>query len=87
MTKAMALELGPHNISVNAIAPGGILTEGVERQFGMPMKDLKNMMPKPPLESVGKPEDIANVVLFLASSASDFITGIMIVADGGAVLT
>jgi NAD(P)-dependent dehydrogenase (short-subunit alcohol dehydrogenase family) len=36
---------------------------------------------------VGKPEDIANVVLFLASSASDFITGIMIVADGGALLT
>lgn len=87
MTKAMALELGPHNICVNAVAPGGILTEGLERQFGIPMEDLKDIMPKGPLGRIGTPEDIANVVLFLASSAADFLTGIMIIADGGALLT
>ncbi len=87
MTKALALELGPHHINVNAIAPGGILTEGVERLFGMPLKDLSEMMPKGPLGRVGVPEDIANVALFLAGSASDFLAGIMIVADGGILLT
>lgn len=87
MTKAMALELGPHNICVNAIAPGGILTEGVERQFGISLKECESIMPKGPLGRVGIPEDIANVVLFLSSGASDFLTGIMILADGGVLLT
>jgi 2-dehydro-3-deoxy-D-gluconate 5-dehydrogenase len=89
MTKALALELGPHNICVNAVAPGFILTEGVERLFGMgmPKEDLVEIMPKGPLGRVGVPEDIANVVLFLAGGASDFLTGTMIVADGGILLT
>ena len=87
LTKALALELGPHRINVNAVAPGGILTEGAERLFGISKEDLANVMPKPPLGRVGLPEDIANVVLFLAGSASDFLTGIMIMADGGILLT
>ena len=87
MTKALALELGPHHICVNAVAPGGILTEGVERQFGMSKEELAKMWPKGPLGRVGIPEDIANVVLFLSGSASDFLTGIMIVVDGGILLT
>jgi 2-deoxy-D-gluconate 3-dehydrogenase len=82
VTKALALELGPHNIMVNAIAPGGIQTPGAS---GPVTSDefLQAFIARIPLRRVGVPDDIAKVVFFLASGASDYMTGSLIVVDGG----
>jgi 2-deoxy-D-gluconate 3-dehydrogenase len=82
VTKALALELGPHNIMVNAIAPGGIQTPGAS---GPVTSDefLQAFISRIPLRRVGVPDDIAKVVFFLASGASDYMTGSLVVADGG----
>jgi|SaaInl7_200m_RNA_FD_contig_81_564736_length_2630_multi_15_in_0_out_0_2 2-dehydro-3-deoxy-D-gluconate 5-dehydrogenase len=95
LTKALALELAPNRILVNAVAPGSIITPGTEAvrgglsgQMGVsPESILANFMPRVPLQRMGKPDDIAKVVLFLASAASDYITGDVIVADGGFLLS
>ncbi len=94
-TKALALELGPHNISVNAIAPGGIQTPGGQAQSAaimstvtVPIEELtKAFMARIPLRRMGEPDDIAKVALFLASSASDYMTGSLVVVDGGYLLS
>ena len=82
VTKALALELGPHNIMVNAIAPGGIQTPGAS---GPVTSDefLQAFISRIPLRRVGVPDDIAKVVFFLASGASDYMTGSLVVVDGG----
>ncbi len=95
VTKALALEFGPHNINVNAIAPGGIQTPGGQAQSAtilqatnMPYEELtKAFTARIPLGHMGEPDDIAKVVLFLASSASDYMTGGLIVVDGGYLLS
>jgi 2-dehydro-3-deoxy-D-gluconate 5-dehydrogenase len=93
-TKALALELAPHGIRVNAIAPGGIVTEGASRPLagsGMSEEDTRRMVEeftrRIPLGRMGEPEDIANVTTFLVSDASAYVTGEMIVVDGGRLLT
>jgi 2-dehydro-3-deoxy-D-gluconate 5-dehydrogenase len=94
-TKALALELGPHKINVNAIAPGGIQTPGGQAQSAailsaatMPVEELtKAFMSRIPLGRMGEPDDIAKAVLFLASPASDYMTGSLIVVDGGYLLS
>jgi NAD(P)-dependent dehydrogenase (short-subunit alcohol dehydrogenase family) len=73
MTKALAIELGPYNINVNCVSPGSIKT-----CLGAPPTYLKR---------IGYPEDIANVVCFLASEEADFITGQNYIVDGGRVLS
>ena len=82
MTEALALELAPYNIRVNAIAPGLIETAMID-----PIKQDKDlwkaMLSRVPMRRAGKPEEISNLVLFLASDASSYITGSVIVADGG----
>ncbi len=79
MVRALALEMAPKNITVNAVAPGVIRTPGTRV-----VEDLeKQMMPMIPLARVGQPEDIANAVVFLASEKSSYITGQVIVVDGG----
>jgi 3-oxoacyl-[acyl-carrier protein] reductase len=83
MTKSWAKELGRKNITVNAVAPGFILTEMTNK---MPENILEIMKEKSPLKRLGKPEDVANVILFLASDESDFIHGAVISVDGGVVL-
>ena len=82
VTKALALELGPHNIMVNAIAPGGIQTPGAS---GPVTSDefLQAFISRIPLRRVGVPDDIAKAVFFLASGASDYMTGSLVVVDGG----
>jgi len=82
-TKSMAKELAKRGINVNAVAPGfiqtdmtSVLPENVKEEF------LKSI----PLMRIGKPEDIANTVLFLASEYSDYITGQVINIDGGMVM-
>lgn len=79
-TKSIARELASRGIRVNAIAPGFIETDMTE----VLNEDIKNAMLKSiPLGTFGKPKDIANTVLFLASSKSDYITGQVINVNGG----
>lgn len=94
LTKALALELAPMNILVNAVAPGGIATPGTAglsetmlADFGLdPEEVTQEFLNKVPLGRWGEPDDIAKVVLFLASSASDYMCGEMVVVDGGILL-
>lgn len=93
-TKNVALELAPYNIWVNAIAPGGILTPGVQKlQGSMPVpqgvdmqKMLEEFLGKIPMRRLGDPDEIGKVALFLASDMSSYMTGSQIVVDGGALL-
>jgi len=85
MTRKIAHELGEYNINVNAVAPGLTRTEMVG--LGRTKKELDNFFrlkgELAALKRVAEPEDIANVALFLASDESSFVTGQVIVADGG----
>lgn len=85
LTKRLAYKLGPYNINVNAIAPGLIRTEilSVGRSKEEVEKLLEEVAKLTALHRTGEPHDIANVALFLASDESNFITGQLIVADGG----
>lgn len=94
-TKNSALELSPHKIWVNAIAPGGILTPGVEKlQKEMPIagsetemqKVLESFLSRIPMQRLGDPDDIGKAALFLASDMSSYMTGTQIVVDGGVLL-
>jgi 2-dehydro-3-deoxy-D-gluconate 5-dehydrogenase len=95
LTKALALELGQHQIRVNAIAPGNIMTPGIRAlratRLGGATDDnqsvLKGFSERLPLGRRGEPDDVAMAVLFLASSAADYITGTVMVVDGGYLLT
>ncbi len=94
LTKALALEWGPHGIAVNAVAPGSIWTPGTEKtrmareESGKSVEELLNkFMSRMPLGRPGEPDDIAKVVLFLASAAADYMTGTMLTVDGGYLLT
>ena len=82
MTKVWARELGRKGINVNAIAPGFIATEMVK---AMPENVIKTMEEKTPLGRLGKPEDIANAYLFLASEEASFINGTTLSVDGGII--
>ncbi|MCL5676228.1 MAG: SDR family oxidoreductase [Patescibacteria group bacterium] len=94
-TKNVAIELAPHKIWVNAIAPGGVITPGVMKmQQGAPAPqgvDMKKLMEaflnKIPMHRMGEPDDIGKVALFLASDMSSYMTGAQIVVDGGALLS
>ena len=83
MTKSLAKEVGRKNVTVNAVAPGFIMTEMTEK---MPEKVLDMMKEKAPLGRLGMPEDIANACLFLASDEASFVTGTVLSVDGGVVL-
>jgi 3-oxoacyl-[acyl-carrier protein] reductase len=78
-TRAIAIELAP-NIRVNAVLPGAIKTPGIG---ALDEKTMQGIMLKIPLKRIGKPEDIANAVVFLASGKSSYVTGQSIVVDGG----
>ncbi|HEX7097193.1 MAG TPA: SDR family oxidoreductase [Acidimicrobiales bacterium] len=81
LTKQMALEWGPHNIRVNAIGPGLIVTEGTERNYqGERRAERAKGVP---LGRVGEPADIADVVSFLCSDDSRYVSGQVIYVDGG----
>ena len=93
-TKNFALEMAPHNIQVNATAPGGISTEGTAKPLeggGMTEEQMKQMIEefakRTPARRMGVPDDIAKVAVFLASSASDYMNGEVVVVDGGMLLT
>ncbi len=89
-TKNSALELAPHNIQVNAIAPGGIRTPGTG--VGAPSTPAldaiqKKFIEKIPMKRMGEPDEIGKVALFLASDCSSYMTGSQVVVDGGVLLS
>lgn len=91
-TKSLALELAPYHVVVNSIAPGPTATEGISRSLeGMTKEQIdereKGIIARIPLGRRGVPDDIGKVAVFLASSASDYITGQTVIVDGGRLLS
>jgi 2-deoxy-D-gluconate 3-dehydrogenase len=83
LTRALALELGPHGIRVNAIAPTVIVTD-LNRELVRTQPQLyQAVLDRTPLGRLGEPEDIAGALVFLASPAARFITGQTLFVDGG----
>lgn len=90
LTRSLALELGPRGIAVNAIAPGSINTPGAATTAALSGNSaiaMEGFLKRIPLGRVGEPDEIAKVALFLASGAADYITGELIVVDGGYLLS
>lgn len=96
LTKALALELAPHGILVNAIVPGEIVTPGsvkageqLHQERGIAVEDMNSpaFLAHIPLRRLGTPDDVARVALFLASGLADYMTGSSVVVDGGYLLT
>jgi NAD(P)-dependent dehydrogenase (short-subunit alcohol dehydrogenase family) len=85
MTISMAAELAPHGINVNAVAPGTTETEMTRNSLSTD-EGLAWQLARIPMGRVGKPDDIAAVVLFLCSPEASYITGHTLVADGGWLL-
>jgi 2-dehydro-3-deoxy-D-gluconate 5-dehydrogenase len=81
LTKSMAIEFAPNNIQVNAIAPGWFKTDMTAPVHSMPLND--EILSRTPAGRWGEPEELAGTAVFLASRASDFVTGTTVVVDGG----
>lgn len=79
-TRSLARELGSRNITVNSVAPGYLTTEMTEELDGPQMRQI---VKRTPLGRLGSPEDVAKVVAFVTSDDASFITGQVIVVDGG----
>jgi len=82
-TKGLALELAPHGISVNAIAPGYMMTPLVQGYLEADAERYRRILQRIPLGRIGQPEEIGGALVFLASDAARFITGATIAIDGG----
>ncbi len=82
MTRTWARELGRYNIRVNAIAPGFVATEMVKQ---MPQKILDGMVAHTPIGRIGRPEELAEAYLWLASDAASYVHGAVLSVDGGIV--
>lgn len=88
LTKSLALELGRHDIRVNAIAPGGIMTASMVSSVAGPATaqgktELKAFMARMLLGRMGEADDVGRVALFLASDLASYMTGSVVVVDGG----
>ena len=81
LTKSMAIEFAPNNIQVNAIAPGWFKTDMTAPVHAMPLND--EILLRTPAGRWGQPEELAGTAVFLASRASNFVTGTTVVVDGG----
>jgi 3-oxoacyl-[acyl-carrier protein] reductase len=83
VTRVLAKELGPKKVRVNSINPGGVETEGTHRGGIVGSDFARQMIAQTPLGRFGQPDDIAPVAVFLASPASGWLTGEVLVASGG----
>jgi 3-oxoacyl-[acyl-carrier protein] reductase len=87
LTRALAVELGPHGVRVNAVAPGFVETaQSTSREHSVGPEGLRLAEPYIPLRRIAQPAEIADVVLFLASDAARYVTGQVLLADGGITL-
>ena len=82
-TKALAMEVGRHDITVNAVAPGVVIAKDKAHQPSPGF--LESFRKSVPLGRAADPEDVARVVLFLASSRAAYVTGEVLRVDGGAI--
>lgn len=85
LTCSAALEFAPQGITVNAVCPGGVETEGTQAAFGDGLK--AQLEARIPLGRVATPEEIGGVVVFLAGPAAGYVTGTTLVVDGGYLIT
>jgi NAD(P)-dependent dehydrogenase (short-subunit alcohol dehydrogenase family) len=86
LTKQLALELAPHQINVNAVAPGPVRNGlGSRHSLADPIR-AEQIAQRIPLGRVGTPRDVANAVMFLASAEADYITGVVLPVEGGRLL-
>ena len=83
MTRQMAIQYGPDNIRVNAVGPGHILTEGLKRMWETNPTGLRFFEQTYPLRRSGTPEEAAAAIAFLCSDDASFVTGAMLMVDGG----
>ncbi|MCP9753458.1 SDR family NAD(P)-dependent oxidoreductase [Ferruginibacter sp. HRS2-29] len=83
MTRAMAVELSPNGIRVNAIAPGFIYSAMTEKALNSDPERKAKVFGRTPMGIMGQPEDIGNAAFFLASDAAAYITGVVMPVDGG----
>ena len=86
LTRALAVEWAPYNINVNAIAPGYFLTEPNIKFFEADQNFYNQVVDMVPLKKIGDPNDLKGTVIYLASEASNFMTGSIVVVDGGYTL-
>ena len=86
LTRVLAFEWGKHNITVNAIAPGTTITDINRKHFEEHPEELKEIIKSIPRGREGYPFDYVGAAIFLASDASDFITGQTLFADGGTTI-
>ncbi len=86
MTQVLAVELGPDNIQVNALAPGFIKTKFSRTLWDTP-SIYKGLVERTPGGRMAEPEELTGIALYLASAASDFTTGSVFTIDGGYTLT
>lgn len=82
LTRTLALEWAQHGIRVNAVAPGPIITEGVKKAFAMG-GDFGSMTDSIPLGRAGEPEEVGDLIVFMASPAAQWMTGEIVTLDGG----
>ena len=88
MTHCLAVELAPHKINVNAVAPGNVMT-ALSDDFYLAMGNgdkeagKQEVVKSYPIGRLGQPDDIASAVVYLASDAADFVTGQILFVDGG----
>ncbi|MDP3064946.1 MAG: SDR family NAD(P)-dependent oxidoreductase, partial [Chloroflexota bacterium] len=87
LTRSMALELAPHNVNVNCVAPGSTLTEGTRQLFYSDVAEYqeqaKSLLSHIPMGRPATTDEIAYAVLFLVSDEASYITGVALVVDGG----
>jgi NAD(P)-dependent dehydrogenase (short-subunit alcohol dehydrogenase family) len=87
LTKAMAIDYGARHIRVNCICPGDTATPMLQNEAAQLGESddtfLREAAQRPPLQRIGRPEEIARAVLYLASDESSFVTGTTLVVDGG----